>query len=93
MPQLVVHIRKEGAVRPQPAYAVWFSDTAVSVRPFAPEWEEAAGQVEAMLRSRGLGQGHGAFASAEARPSTLDGRPESRVERKGLRRRLKAGHV
>lgn len=51
MPQLVVHIRKEGAPRPEPAYAVWVSDTNTAVRAYGPEWEPAAARVEAGLRS------------------------------------------
>ena len=41
MPQLVVHVRKDGAERPEPAYAVWVSDTGASVRAFGPDWEAA----------------------------------------------------
>ncbi len=72
MPRLVVHIRKEGAERPEPAYAIWVSDDIVSVRAFAPEWEEAAGRAEATLRCRTLGDSHGVVPPAEARPSAPD---------------------
>ncbi len=71
MPQLVVHIRKEGAERPQPAYAVWVSETTVSVRPFEPEWDEAAGRIEAMLRSRTCS----VPASARAQASAFEEHP------------------
>jgi hypothetical protein len=42
MPQLVVHVKKDGSERPEPAYAVWVSDTDASVRAFGPEWEPTA---------------------------------------------------
>jgi hypothetical protein len=51
MAQLVVHIRKEGAKRPQPAYAIWVSDTGASVRAFGPEWEESANRLAVVLKS------------------------------------------
>ncbi len=72
MPQLVVHVRKEGAERPQPAYAVWVSETTVSVRPFEPEWDEAAGRVEAMLRSRTFGASCGGLLSGRAQSSRTE---------------------
>ena len=52
MAQLVVHIRKEGAARTEPAYAVFVSDKIVSVQPFGPQWQEAANSMQAMLSSR-----------------------------------------
>ena len=75
MPHLVVHIRKEGADHPQPAYAIWVSDTTASVRAFAPEWEEAASKVEEMLKSRAVSHGRGKVASAGALASALEEEP------------------
>ena len=51
MTQLVVHVKREGAERPEPAYAVWVSDKGRAVRALSPDWEAAAARVEARLRS------------------------------------------
>jgi len=51
MAQFVVHIKKEGAPRTEPAYAVWVSDKLVSVRPFGPQWRKAANGLECILSS------------------------------------------
>ncbi len=72
MPQLVVHIRRENADRPEPAYAVWMSDAAVSVRAFGPQWEEAASKVEAALKSYATACSRGRLASSSARASALE---------------------
>jgi len=71
MTQLVVHVRKEGAERAQPAYAVWVSDTEASVRAFGPEWEEAAGDLEAMLKSTIPARRHRKTSSVTRRPLRL----------------------
>ena len=63
MPQLVVHVRKDGAERPEPAYAVWVSDTGASVRAFGPDWEAAAARVEAKLKSWLPTRGHRVLAA------------------------------
>jgi hypothetical protein len=55
MPQLVVHIRKDGEQQVRPAYAVWVSGSTTAVRAFGPEWEEQARNVEMGLRSSRLG--------------------------------------
>jgi len=59
MPQLVVHERKDGAERPEPAYAVWVTDTDASVRAFTPEWVTTAARVEKHLKSWLPTRGHG----------------------------------
>jgi hypothetical protein len=58
MPQLVVHVKKDGSERPEPAYAVWVSDTDASVRAFGPEWEPTAARVERHLKSWLPTRGH-----------------------------------
>ncbi len=68
MPQLVVHIRRDGEEQTRPAYAVWVSDTVTSVRAFGPEWEQAAKSLETALQSGRKGCGEPRLAVSQPVP-------------------------
>jgi hypothetical protein len=71
MPQLVVHVRKDGAERPEPAYTVWVSDTDASVRAFGPDWEPVAARVERHLKSWLPTRAHRVLAKEATEPRRL----------------------